>query len=58
MLPGPDPLADVVYSAQGLNVTLTMVNGRVLYQDGKFPTFDEQEVKRKALESAKALQVI
>ena len=58
MLPGPDPLADAVYSAQGLNVTLTMVNGRVLYQDGKFLTLDEDEVKRKALESAKALRVL
>ncbi len=58
MLPGPDPLADAVYSAQGMNVTLTMVNGQILYEDGKFTTFDEQEVKRKAQESAKALGVI
>ena len=39
MLPGPDPLADAVYSAQGMNVALTMVNGRILYEDGKFTTF-------------------
>ena len=58
MLPGPDPLADAVYAAQGMNVTLTMVNGQIVYQDGKFTTFDEAEVKRKAMESAKALQVI
>ena len=58
MLPGPDPLADAAYSAQGMNVTLTMVGGRILYEDGKFTTFDEAEVKRKAMESAKALQVI
>jgi 5-methylthioadenosine/S-adenosylhomocysteine deaminase len=58
MLPGPDPLADAVYAAQGMNVTLTMVNGRILYEDGKFTTFDEAEVKRKALESARALKVI
>jgi 5-methylthioadenosine/S-adenosylhomocysteine deaminase len=58
LLPGPDPLADAVYSAQGMNVTLTMVNGRILYRDGKFLTFDEDEVKRKALESARALKVI
>lgn len=58
MLPGPDPLADAVYAAQGMNVTLTMVNGRILYEDGRFTTFDEAEVKRKALQSARALQVI
>ena len=28
MLPGPDPLSDAVYSAQGMNVALTMVNGQ------------------------------
>ncbi len=58
MLPGPDPLSDAVYSAQGMNVALTMVNGKVLYEDGKFLTFDEKEVKRKAIESAKALQIL
>jgi 5-methylthioadenosine/S-adenosylhomocysteine deaminase len=58
MSPSPGPLADAVYSAQGMNVTLTMLNGQILYEDGKFTTFDEQEVKRKALESAKALQII
>lgn len=58
LLPGPDPLADAVYSAQGLNVALVMVNGSILYEDGKFPTFDEAEVKRRAMESARALGVI
>jgi hypothetical protein len=41
-----------------MNVRLTMVNGCILYQDGKFLTFDEEEVKRKAVESARALKVI
>ncbi len=58
MLPGPDPVADAVYAAQGMNVALTMVNGRVLYEDGKFLDLDEEEVRRKALESARALGVV
>ena len=58
LLPGPDPIADAVYAAQGMNVALTMVNGRILYEDGKFTTFDENEVKRKAMESARAMRVI
>ncbi len=58
MLPGPDPVADAVYSAQALNVRLTMVNGRILYEDGRFATFDGEEVRRKAMESARALGVL
>jgi 5-methylthioadenosine/S-adenosylhomocysteine deaminase len=58
MLPGPDPLADIVYSAQGLNVRMTMVNGEILYRDGAFVKLDEAEIKRSAMESARALGVI
>ena len=39
-----DSLADLVYSAQGLNVRLTMVDGKVLYQDGVFTTIDAERM--------------
>jgi 5-methylthioadenosine/S-adenosylhomocysteine deaminase len=58
MLPGADPVADAVYAAQALNVRLTMVNGRILYEDGRFTTLDEAEVRQKAMESARALGVV
>lgn len=34
----------VVYSAQGSDVCMTMVDGRILYQDGEFLTIDQEEV--------------
>jgi 5-methylthioadenosine/S-adenosylhomocysteine deaminase len=37
-----DPLANIVYSAQGLNVRLTMVDGRVIYRDGAYMTIDAE----------------
>lgn len=51
MLPLNDPVAAVVYSASTADVRLTMVNGRVLYEDGEFYTLDmdriEAEVTRR-----------
>ncbi|MDL2206637.1 amidohydrolase [Eubacteriales bacterium OttesenSCG-928-N13] len=58
LLPGHDPIADIVFAAQGLNVRLTMVNGRILYQDGAFTTIDEQQVRTKFMEHAKLLSII
>ena len=34
----------LVYSAQGSDVCLTMVDGRVLYRDGEYPTIDIEKV--------------
>jgi len=34
----------LVYSAQGSDVCMTMVDGRILYQDGEFRTIDKEEV--------------
>jgi 5-methylthioadenosine/S-adenosylhomocysteine deaminase len=54
----PDIHAAIVYAAQGLNVTMSMVQGKVLYRDGQFLTLDPEEVKGKALEAARKLGVI
>ncbi|HOK43717.1 MAG TPA: amidohydrolase [Thermoclostridium caenicola] len=34
----------LVYSAQGSDVCMTMVDGRILYQDGEFRTIDREKV--------------
>jgi 5-methylthioadenosine/S-adenosylhomocysteine deaminase len=38
--------------AQGRDVRLTMVDGRILYQDGKFRGFDLNEIEQAAVQSA------
>ena len=38
--------------AQGRDVRLTMVDGRILYQDGKFRGFDLNEIEEAAVQSA------
>jgi len=40
MMPCHNPLYNLVYAATGSEVLLTMVDGRVLYRDGKWPTMD------------------
>jgi 5-methylthioadenosine/S-adenosylhomocysteine deaminase len=40
LLPVYNPVSHAVYAATGGDVRLTMVAGRVLYRDGRFPTFD------------------
>ena len=40
MKPVHNLLNNLIYSAQGTDVVLTMVDGRVLYRDGIYPTID------------------
>lgn len=40
LLPGFDPVSDAVYAATGNEVTLTMVAGEILYENGRFPGMD------------------
>ena len=40
MQPLHNPLSQVVYAATGMEVRMTMVQGRILYQDGKFHSLD------------------
>lgn len=42
--PMHDPMSHLTYGAQGSDVTLTMVDGHILYEEGQFSTFDAQEV--------------
>ena len=37
-----------MYSAQGSDICLTMVDGIVLYQDGEYPTLDIEKIKANA----------
>lgn len=47
-----DPIGTVVYSAHGSDVEMTMVNGRVLYRDGKWLTLDIEKAVREVEEYA------
>ena len=44
LIPCHNVLNGLVYSAKGGDVAMTMVRGRILYQNGKFPTIDLQQV--------------
>ena len=43
--PEGDPASTVVYSADSRNVALTMVNGRILYENGGLTTLDEEALR-------------
>lgn len=47
-----DPISTVVYSARGCDVRMTMVEGRILYMDGKWLTVDAEEAIRRVEEYA------
>jgi 5-methylthioadenosine/S-adenosylhomocysteine deaminase len=40
LMPCHNVLSSLVFSAKGGDVALTMVRGKVLYQNGQFPTID------------------
>ncbi|MBR7081188.1 MAG: amidohydrolase [Oscillospiraceae bacterium] len=44
MYPAFDDINMLIYSAQGGDVTMTMVDGRVLYENGEFKTIDAERV--------------
>ena len=44
MTPSFDILANLIYSAQSSDVCLTMVNGRILYDNGDFKTLDKEKI--------------
>ena len=44
LMPCHNVLNGLVFSAKGGDVAMTMVRGKILYQNGKFPTIDLQEV--------------
>ena len=51
MQPCYDMLHNVVFSAQGSDVCLTMADGRVLYKDGLYTTIDLERVIANAEDS-------
>ena len=51
MRPVHDLATNVVYSACGSDVVLTMVDGEVLYRDGNFLTLDLEETIAKTEEA-------
>ena len=44
LMPCHNVLNGLVWSAKGGDVAMTMVRGKILYQNGKFPTIDLQQV--------------
>ena len=44
LMPCHNVLSSLVFSAKGGDVAMTMVRGRILYQNGRFPTIDLQSV--------------
>ncbi len=50
-----DPMALIVYSAQATDVCMTMVDGNILYEDGKYLTLDPETVINNAKEAVKRL---
>lgn len=54
--PNMQPLADIsknlVYSGSKENVKMTVVGGKILYEDGEFPGQDTREIYRKVKETA------
>ena len=44
LMPCHNVLSGLVYSAKGGDVAMTMVRGRILYQNGNFPTIDLKSV--------------
>lgn len=47
---------NIVYAGQGSDVVLTMCDGRVIYQDGEWPTIDVERSKYEVAERTKRIQ--
>jgi len=55
MLPAFDPITTLCYSAQGSDVCMTMVDGRILYENGEFLTLDKDRIFHDVKNSLKYL---
>ena len=55
MVPNFDPMALAVYSAQGSDVVMTMVDGKILYENGEFLTLDADKILYEANAAARRL---
>ena len=54
-VPAHDPLSSLIFAADPSAVRMTMVDGRVLYQDGVFPTIDIERVHQEVTKRAEKL---
>ena len=55
MKPSLNLMALLVYSAQGSDVTMTMVDGKILYEDGEYRTLDKEKIYADFEQSVKRL---
>ena len=55
MKPTLNLMALLVYSAQGSDVTMTMVDGKILYEDGEYRTLDKEKIYAEFEQSVKGL---
>ena len=53
--PNIHPLNNVVYAGHGSDICLTMVDGRVVYRDGIWPTIDVERAKAEVTASTKRI---
>ena len=52
LIPCHNVLSNLVYSARGSDVAMTMVRGRILYMNGEFTTIDMNAVMRELTDYA------
>ena len=52
LIPCHDVLSNLVFSARGSDVVMTMVRGRILYMNGEFTTIDMNAVMHELTEYA------
>jgi len=52
--PGPDPVSTIVYAAEASDVEAVVIDGRVVMQERRLLTFNEEEVITQAREQARA----
>ena len=55
LVPNLDTTALLVYSAQGSDVVMTMVDGQILYENGEFLTLDKERIFSETQEMVKKL---
>lgn len=55
MQPEHNIMKNIVYSGSKQNVKMTVINGKILYEDGKFTTVDEREVYERANKLAREI---
>ncbi|HBA85893.1 MAG TPA: N-ethylammeline chlorohydrolase [Verrucomicrobia bacterium] len=49
VLPSDDPASNVVYAHASADVLMTMVNGQILFEDGRLTTIDEEKLREEVL---------